>query len=191
MRSYLKGKLLSHSHENCLLQERCRKNSDFIIFYQNFVITPTYGCIIFAQPLKAFQTILSSLLVTLVLISSISHSVSFHLCGGEIENVALFGHAQACSVHDRGCNKDTKANHDLLHNKGCCEDKTVVIDADKFLSKITEKIVDSSYQKFPLAQIGITQIGNSLDGLVNAHFVKYKPPLIGRDITILVQTFLI
>lgn len=78
-----------------------------------------------------------------------------------------------------------------MHSKGCCEDKSVVIDADKYLSKITEKIADKSYQNVPLALISITQIENSLNGLAYSHFVKYKPPLIERDITILVQTFLI
>ncbi len=123
--------------------------------------------------------------------SSIGHSVNFHFCGGEINNVAIFSQAQKCIVHDRSCDQDTKGNHDSLHNKGCCEDKSVVIDADKYLSKITEKIADKSYQKVPLALISITQIENSLNGLAYSHFVKYKPPLIERDITILVQTFLI
>lgn len=126
-----------------------------------------------------------------MLISTIGHSVSIHLCGGEIENMALFGQAQACSVQVNGCYADLKGNLDSLHTKGCCEDKTVVIDAAKFLSKVTGKIADKSYKKAPLVPVSISLIENATDAFVYAHFVKYKPPIIGRDITIIVQALLI
>ena len=126
-----------------------------------------------------------------MLISTIGHSVSIHLCGGEIENMALFGQAQACSVQANGCYADLKGNNGSFHIKGCCEDKTLIIDADKFLSKVIGKITDKNYKITPLLPVSISQIENATDALVYAHFVKYKPPIIGRDITIIVQALLI
>ena len=125
-----------------------------------------------------------------VLMSSISHSVSFHICGGEIENVAIFGKAQSCEDHGNACDHGGSTNHTSINQKGCCEDATVLIDSDKYASKKTETItVESLYVFLPVAQL--VQGFSSLKGLTFNHFLHYRPPLIERDIIILVQTFLI
>jgi hypothetical protein len=123
-----------------------------------------------------------------VLASSISHSISFHFCGGEIQHLAIFGQAQKCEQHDNACDHGNKANHTSLNHKGCCEDTTLLIDSDKY--RATEKVTVESPQFVCLPEISVG-LEVSPDKSQFSHFSLYKPPLIERDITLLVQTFLI
>ncbi|NOS90851.1 MAG: hypothetical protein HOP30_02910 [Cyclobacteriaceae bacterium] len=141
--------------------------------------------------MKNLRTILASLLALFVLTSSISHSVSFHFCGGEIESVAIFGKAQPCAMHDRACDHNGNTNHSSIHHKGCCEDATFKIDSDKYLSKIAEKITVENAQFIFARSTDVVQEFTPGVGLTSSPFLNYKPPLIERDITILVHTFLI
>jgi hypothetical protein len=120
--------------------------------------------------------------------SSISHAVSFHICGGDLQSMAIFGKAQPCEEHDNACHHDG-TKHTSIDPKGCCEDATVSIDGDAY--KITEKVTVENSQFFFLSLANSVPEVNAYAGLTQAHFSRYRPPLIERDITILVQTFLI
>lgn len=124
--------------------------------------------------------------------ASISHSVSFHLCGGELQSVAVFGHARPCAEHNRGCDHEGPAAKDSsVGHKGCCEDATFIIDSDKYLYKISETVtIQAISDSLPLSNEAIA-LANPLAVLTQKQFFNYKPPLIERDITVLVQTFLI
>lgn len=141
--------------------------------------------------MKTGQTILSLLLVAMILVTSISHSISFHLCGGSIEDVAFFGHARSCTGLENSCDRDFGQEHHSLNNKGCCKDTKISIDSDKYLSKITEKISIEKFQDISIPVIDLIQNDSDFSGVKNTHCAIYKPPLIERDITVLVQTFLI
>ncbi|MBN8577914.1 MAG: hypothetical protein L6Q51_14425 [Cyclobacteriaceae bacterium] len=142
--------------------------------------------------MKKFRTILTGILASLVLMSSISHSVSFHLCGGEVQSMAIFGHAQACEEHTRGCDHDgDPSDHTSVGHKGCCEDATVIIDSEKYSTKVSETItIKPLTDGLPLIIPSVEHL-NSAVAVERGHFFNYRPPLIERDITILVQTFLI
>ena len=124
-----------------------------------------------------------------VLILSISHSISFHFCGGEIQSMAVFGQAQQCQEHDNACDHGG-TNQTSINDKGCCEDTTLLLDSYKYPSKKVETvIVQNSFIFLPVADL--VQEFNPFVGLTFNHFLHYRPPLIERDIIILVQTFLI
>ncbi|MEK6781135.1 MAG: hypothetical protein AABY93_05490 [Bacteroidota bacterium] len=105
--------------------------------------------------------------------------------------MAIFGQAQQCQEHDNACDHQGSANHTSINHKGCCEDASFKIDSDKYTYKLTNKItVDGSQFTFlPIANL-VREV-NPFVSLNRAHFSHYKPPLIERNITILVQTFLI
>ena len=138
--------------------------------------------------MKTARNILSGLLALFVLASSISHSMSFHICGGEIQNVAFFGKAESCNDHDNACDHGEKANHASFNHKGCCEDGTLSINSDKY--KATEKLTVEGPQFVYLPQVSVALDANPCESQFS-YFSLYKPPLIKRDITILVQSFLI
>jgi len=127
-----------------------------------------------------------------MLMSSISHSVSFHLCGGEVQSMAIFGHAQACEEHPRGCDHDsTTSSQESVGHKACCEDATVVVDSEKYSTKVSETVIAKPLTDvLPLIVESIKYLNSSV-AVERGHFFNYRPPLIERDITILVQTFLI
>jgi hypothetical protein len=124
----------------------------------------------------------------IVLMSSISLSVSFHICGGEIQNVAIFGKAQACTEHNNACDHQENRAHSTLDHKGCCKDASVSIDSDKY-SFAQKVIVDGPQFIFLLAANPVQQF--IISTLERVHFSTYRPPLIERDITVFVQSFLI
>lgn len=144
--------------------------------------------------LKKFRTILTGILAALVLLSSISHSVSFHLCGGEVQSMTIFGHAQACKEHIRGCDHDADpSDYDYVSvgHKGCCEEASVTIDSEKYSTKVSQTVtVKSLTDALPLIVVSEQNLNFSF-AAERGHFFNYRPPLIERDITVLVQTFLI
>lgn len=124
--------------------------------------------------------------------SSISHSVSFHLCGGEVQSMAISGHARACEEHTRGCDHDgDRSGHASVGHKGCCEDVTVIIDSEKYSTKVRETVTLKPLTDVLLLIIASVENLKSAVAAERRHFFNYRPPLIERDITILVQTFLI
>ena len=139
--------------------------------------------------LKASRTILSGLLAVFVLMSSISHSINFHICGGKIQSMAIFGQAKTCEEHASVCHHDE--NKASLEQKECCENATILLDSDKYVSKVTQKVAVENFQFVFLPVRDLMLQVNPQINLERAAFFKYKPPLIERDITILVQTFLI
>ncbi len=157
------------------------------------MITNSDGRVYLHCVLKTFRSILSCLLAATVLVSSISSGVSFHRCGGEINAMAIFGQAEACSTHEDACDAagNMSHSHQVLNQKGCCEDTTLSFDAYKYISKITEKKTDERFESTSLPPVVAIRTPNPFKGLAYAHFVKYKPPLINRDIAILIQTLLI
>lgn len=103
--------------------------------------------------------------------------------------MAVFGQAQQCEEHDNACDHGG-TNQASINHKGCCEDTTLLIDSYEYASKKVETVtVESSYVFLPV--VALVQEFNSFKGLVFNHFLHYRPPLIERDIIILVQTFLI
>ena len=133
--------------------------------------------------MKVFKTILSITLAALVLVSSTSFMVGLHLCGGKIQNIALFSKADNCSKTLKGCDGPMMA--------GCCEDETVVHKADDFKSSNNEVqlnvpiplIVD-----FP--PIVISQIIPAAP-FISDRYSNYDPPIRSSDIIVEFRTFLI
>jgi hypothetical protein len=138
--------------------------------------------------LKNLRIILSGILALVVLSSAISHSVSFHICAGEIQNITVFGKAQSCKDHDNACDHGERTKQASLNHKGCCEDATLLIDSDKY--KTAERITVESPQFIYLPEVSLVLEVNPYKSQFS-QLSNYKPPLIERDITILVQTFLI
>lgn len=92
-------------------------------------------------------------------------------------------------MHDSDCDEGRNVGQ-TINQKSCCEDTTIVIDSDKYLSKIQGSKIISSNQIF-VHPVSNVQADPSVIDLSHTHYSNYKPPLIDQDITILVQTFLI
>jgi hypothetical protein len=125
-----------------------------------------------------------------MLTSSVSPSVSLHFCAGEIQNVAFFGKAQPCRT-DNNCDHGRDRSHTSLEHKGCCEDATAICMLDEFSYAAKEKITVEVSQSFIIPPVSLIENEISYKAIANGHNRSYRPPLIDRDITLLIQTFLI
>ncbi|MEL6718903.1 MAG: hypothetical protein AAFP82_09330 [Bacteroidota bacterium] len=122
-------------------------------------------------------------------ITSISFAVDMHYCKGELKSFSLFGKAKSC--HEK------KATHTCPYhakmqqqqdNNNCCENETAYVQAD--IDKVFSSIEFTDIPLFIAVFVQVSLFENNFEPQVFA-FEHYKPPLIERDIPILVQSFLL
>lgn len=134
------------------------------------------------------------MLSALVLLSSMSFTFGMHFCMGQLESIALFSGVDPCEMaqqktpcstdkHDSGC------EHQQVTKKGCCEDQTLVIEGQDEIAQSSTLVVPD----FQMIAVLVAVISFYFESPVADHysFLDYSPPQIDRDITVLVQSFLI
>jgi hypothetical protein len=135
--------------------------------------------------MKLFRTISAILLATLVLVSSTSFMVGFHICMGEVQNVSIFSKADECAME-----KNLPPCHRKMQEP-CCDDETFVHEGDDF---------KASVEQIHIAGPALTYIEHSLVVLAEVipsapsarvPFHNYDPPLRSCDRTVAHQSFLI
>ena len=135
--------------------------------------------------MKVIRSISAILLAVLVLVSSTSFVVGFHICMGEVQNVALFTKADGCEMEKSlpPCHRHQKAP--------CCADETFFHEGDDFKASIEQ------IQTVAPAPVDIEQplllISEIIPGAPIAHiqYYNYDPPLRSFDLTVQHQVFLI
>jgi hypothetical protein len=130
---------------------------------------------------RAILTVASALLV---LFSSSSFMVGMHLCGGHVQNVALFTKAEGCEMEKKmpPCHKQKEP---------CCDDETVIHTGEDFNVSKT----DISTSPVPLwdatwPPVFVSEIIPS-SPISRIQFYKYDPPTRAGDRTVSLQVFLI
>ena len=93
----------------------------------------------------------------------------------------------ATNKHDPDC------EHQQVTKKGCCEGQTLVIEGHEYLTQVT-KVAVPDFQMIAVLYVVVSFLFSApaVDHYTfNDYFNDYSPPLIERDITVLVQSFLI
>lgn len=146
--------------------------------------------------LKTFRTIVSVFLSFVVLLSSTGFSFSMHYCVGRMESISLLPQARPCKMADDKavCTRDHHApecEHETanIEDPGCCSDHSIQVSGQDHPAQIAS---------FPAPHVQMALVLNAVATLLidvphtDTHsFQAYSPPLTNRDITILVQSFLI
>lgn len=135
--------------------------------------------------MKVIRTISAVLLTLLLLVSSTSFMVGFHICMGEVQDVAVFGKAD-------GCEKEKSLPPCHKHMKpACCEDEAFFHESDDFKASVGHIHIAAPApidieqpsvliaEVIPTAEISRTQ------------YYDYDPPLRSSDLTVSLQVFLI
>lgn len=139
--------------------------------------------------MKIARSIASLTLAFLVLVSSTGVSVHMHVCGGEVQSVAIFSKAESCMKMEQ------KPCHGLSIQqmmKGCCEDKSVMVKGKETNAEVkTATEVAPVFQASAVILPVLCSINNVRSSDAYSFQRGYSPPLIEQDITILVQSFLI
>ena len=135
--------------------------------------------------MKSLRSIASLFLAILVFFSSTSFMVGMHVCGGKIENMALFTKAAGCEMEKKmpPCHKHA--------SKPCCQDEKIVHDAQDFKNDVNQTNSDSqnvgNIVKSPvlIAEVIPTTL------LSKFKYLNYDTPLRAEDLTVSHQVFLI
>ncbi len=134
--------------------------------------------------MKLFYSIVSSAFALLVLFASSNVMVGIHLCGGQIQNVALFGEADKCEMEKLPpCHR-----HESIP---CCQDETIVHNAQDFNDHVTQlnitptQVVDLVHPSILLDEV------ISSESISRFHHHNYDPPLRSHDLTVSLHVFLI
>tara|TARA_Y100000114_G_scaffold156218_1_gene182685 strand:- start:12289 stop:12723 length:435 start_codon:yes stop_codon:yes gene_type:complete len=143
------------------------------------------------QRLKKISTILLS---ALMLLSSTSYTFGMHFCMGELESIAIFSEAGHCdsmkkSIPCEEANDHSICDHEQINAKGCCENHTLVIEGHEELTQVSS----ISAPDFHMVAVlyALVSFIFSAPAVDYYSYKDYSPPLIDRDIPVLVQSFLI
>lgn len=135
--------------------------------------------------MNLFRTISSIAFCLLVVISSSSFMVGIHLCGGNIQDVALFTKANSCANEKKmpPCHKH--------ESTPCCEDQAIIhegqdIKSDAFKLQLSAIPVLDIEQSFVLVSEVIPSAPFS-----RIKYYNYDSPLRSTDLTVAHQLFLI
>ena len=139
--------------------------------------------------MKFLNPIMSSLLALLVLVSTSSFMVNMHFCGGHVQSFSFIEEAAPCPMEVQlpPCHKKMTAK-----KSGCCEDKHVTFEGKDFNSQVQDFSILSWQAVNWIATLPIImeviQVNEAFTFSTNT---PYKPPILERNIPVLVQSFLI
>jgi hypothetical protein len=135
--------------------------------------------------MKTIRSISAVILAIMVLVSSTSFMVGMHFCGGEVQNIALFGKADSCQKEKAlpPCHKHMKP--------ACCEDEVVYHEASDFKGSIEHiHIIAPTSIDIERSMILISEVIPA-SPIAQFKYYNYDPPLRSCDLTIEHQVFLI
>lgn len=139
--------------------------------------------------MSSVRPIAAVFLASLVLIASIGVTVNLHICGGSVQSIALFVKAQPCKMDMPKSCHGSKAQ---TKRTGCCEEESILLKGKETTAEL--KTVTELTPTFNLISVILPVLYsiNEVDSFsTSPQYAHYKPPLVDRDITILVQSFLI
>ena len=138
-----------------------------------------------------FRKISALLLSMLVLLGSTSFTINMHFCMEQVESITFSTDTQECDMTTPvpPCHKEgdrSEENHKDVD--GCCEDRVNLVEAQDEL-KTTGSVSVPGVQFFAVLYAVVFYSPNP--PLENHSYQTYSPPVIERDIPVLVQSFLI
>lgn len=139
--------------------------------------------------MKFLKPIVSFALALLVLVSSSSFMVNMHFCGGHVQSVSLIEDAAPCPMEVQlpPCHKKM-----AVKKSGCCEDKQVAFEGKDFNTQVQDFSPLSIQAIHWVATVPmIMEVIQVNEALAFSNHSPYKPPIVERDIPVLVQSFLI
>ena len=137
--------------------------------------------------MKSFKQIASYFLSLLIVLSSMSFTVNRHLCMGEIESVRVISAAPACDMHSKSCHA---SEPDKSNEEDCCEDEKHVLQGLDELSK-APAFQKTYHQLVTVLSLLVSYFSANTEQPLIAAMEVYVPPLLPRDIPVLIQSFLI
>ena len=139
--------------------------------------------------MKALSKILAISLAILVFISSSYVVIDTHLCCGNVIDSSIFGKADVCEMDMISCRSENISNTKV---KGSCCYNIKEYKSSELFKKNNPIIVDTQQFNFIPTLYLQTTANLFIESEINKLYYKdYKPPIITKDILVLIQRFLI
>jgi hypothetical protein len=112
-----------------------------------------------------------------------------HSCGGQLQSISFVEEATPCPMEENlpPCHKNMgKQKND------CCEDSHLAFEGKDFnysIKNLNETAAVAA--AYVIALPFIMEVVQLNEALTASNYIPYKPPIVERDIPILVQSFLI
>jgi len=134
----------------------------------------------------------------MILVSSMSYTIDFHYCQGNLKSFSLFGKAKNC--HEMASKMASCHHHKQLKSEStscsekegdCCDNKTV-----NFISNVNENLLNLDFLKLNSLSLFVLTTNNLFSDFsicikdLIPH-AQYKPPLIRQVFFILFERFLL
>lgn len=141
---------------------------------------------------------ISLTLSMVMLVTSVGFAVDMHYCKGELKSFSFVGKAKTC--HEMmttapACPMHAKMAKDengtcSSDKKNCCENEVIYVQSDQDQMPGFSLVLDKSVQQFVVAFVfGFLQ--SDFTQLDTISGQDYQPPLLLRDIPVLIQSFLL
>jgi hypothetical protein len=126
------------------------------------------------------------ILSLLILWSAVGFSVNAHFCGSQIVGLALFGEAEVCQMKLDSI--DSCENEE----PSCCKNEQIIVEGQEHISSKQQTKVSFENLEFKTIAVFYSSIVTLFQTeAVLVYSDKYTPPEIEKEITILVQFFLL
>ena len=137
----------------------------------------------------------------LMFFTSVGFTVDMHYCQGELKTYSFLGKAKSCHEIGQGMkdcphHKKMMEARELEENtaskKGCCSNKTIHFQSDHDQQNQANNalVVSPQFQYFIIAFVEIF-LNAAVIETENPSYAHYEPPLIPRDIYVLLETYLL
>ena len=141
------------------------------------------------------------MMAILVFVSSTGFSIDLHYCQGQIKSFSLIREAESChqKAEKEHCKKQQKPCHAAQSNsdelgkckKNCCSNKTIKVESNDDAKKLQTTELSQKQIKFLTAFVQVFLLEKiDLSKIIVPH-LNYIPPLLNKNIPILIQSFLL
>jgi hypothetical protein len=131
---------------------------------------------------KYIRSIATIFLALGILLASSGFSVSLHLCCGQVQSISVYAVADNCGEMDMPANR--------VEPGACCQDLHYQSQSDDHPAT-KSFVVEKTFAMDGAFPAAMAFVPNSIPRAPNVIGAEYSPPLIARDIPVLVQSFLI
>jgi hypothetical protein len=148
--------------------------------------------------LQSVKRTISLALAFLMFFTASAFTIDMHYCQDRIQSFSVFGKAKGCNqmdpaalscAHVRAGNESS--DHGTLSKKQCCQDRLFYIQSDdELITQSFDNISSNRLQTYIPSYFRVLH-GSRLTDNNTPAFFRYKPPLIHRDISVLLGTFLL
>ena len=140
-------------------------------------------------------------LAFLMLTTSVGFAVDMHYCQGQLKSVSFFGRAKTChetadAIPTKKCSHHQKMMEQKegcsMDKKDCCQNITLHFQSDQDRQvQTSDFMISKQLQQFVIVYAAGFFTNDFSIECDAASFNHYKPPLLLRNIPVLIQSFLL